>query len=89
MAVPRRLVSLAMSRAADRAGTPATTAPGATSCVTTAPAPTSGPLADRHAAQDDRARADRGSAADARRDDFPVGLGLQPARRAWPAGRGR
>ena len=45
--------------------------------MTTEPAPDDRPLADRHAGQDGRARADRGALLDEGRDDLPVGLGLE------------
>ena len=36
-------------------------------------------FADRQSAEDHSAGADRGSAANAGRNDFPIGLGLEPA----------
>ena len=46
------------------------------------------PLADGHAAQDDRSAADRRASAHARGNDFPVRLGLQRAVRLVARGYG-
>ena len=56
-----------------------TTAPGSTSRVTTAPAPTVAPVADVDAAEDHGAGSERGAAADDRLQHRPVPLRLETA----------
>ena len=66
-----------------RAGLPATIVPGRTSRGHHAAGADDRAFADLDAAEDRRARADRGAAADDRRHDFPVAVGLQFAGRPW------
>ena len=76
----RGLASAPCQRAVDAAGTPATTAPGATSVVTTAPAPTSAPAPMRTPPEDERAGADASRAARRRRvSSSQSSLGLKRA----------